>query len=166
MFKHDCFTSVQHKCRSNSKRMILHQYRKHCDSNTICLQKWCILNSLWYLNINWYILVDIECYYGIYGKKGPNETNSVLCSILYSDSHMTWKSHDRSGIFTVQYCTCVVWSVAVKTTVSMTVTCLTISLVKHCIVENGSCKFARSTQFLVLFMYFFLEFRSGNCWIF
>lgn len=155
LFKHDCFTSVQHKCRSNSKRMILHQYRKHCDSNTTCLQKWCILNSLWYLNINWYILVDIECYLGIYGKKGSNETNSVLCSILYSDSHMTWKSHDRSGIFTVQYCTCVVWSVAVKTTVSMTVTCLTISLVKHCIVENGRCKFARSTQFLVLFMYFF-----------
>lgn len=110
-----------------------------------CLQKWCILNSLWYLNIDWYILVDIECYLGIYGKKGPNETNSVLCSILYSDSHMTWKSHDRSGIFTVQYCTCVVWSVAVKTTVSMTVTCLTISLVKHCIVENGHRKFARST---------------------
>lgn len=37
----------------------------------------------------------------------------------------------------------------------MTVTCLTISLVKHCIVENGSCQFACSTQFLVLFMYFF-----------
>lgn len=39
----------------------------------------------------------------------------------------------------------------------MTVTCLTISLVKHCIVENGRCKFARSTQFLVLFMYFFFQ---------
>lgn len=39
----------------------------------------------------------------------------------------------------------------------MTVTCLTISLVKHCIVKNGRCKFARSTQFLVLFMYFFFQ---------
>lgn len=39
----------------------------------------------------------------------------------------------------------------------MTVTCLTISLVKHCIVKNGRCKFARSTQFLVLFMSFFFQ---------
>lgn len=118
---------------------------------------------MWYFSRYWVLLRNLF--------KKKNHLNETQYCVVYCTYFQLWQSHDmkvtwlRSGIFTVQYCTCVVWSLAVKTTVTMTVICLTISLVKHCTVENGSCKLACSIQFLCTFCVLFLGFIYIVWWL-
>lgn len=101
----------------------------------------------WYFSRYWVLLRNLK-------KNHPNETNSVLCSILYlfpaltvtcDESHMTEVRHLYC---TVLYMCGVVFSCKNYRIHDSHV--FNISFVKHCIVENLLVVF----NFCVLFMYF------------